>query len=61
MMEAHEYRAREVLASVVMRKLASPLLSKHISGHNARAIMQVMCNNGCVVHVIPIGYDEESS
>ena len=62
LMEAQEIRARDALASKVMKELASPLLSDCIDTATARRIMQEMCNEaGCAMHLIPIGHDEKTT
>ena len=50
--------ARRSLALATMRALASPLLSDAIEVHTADGIMRAMCNKGCRVVIIPVGYDE---
>lgn len=54
-------RARRRLAFAVVRELSSPLLSKAIGEYEAEKIMEKMCEDGCRVIVVPIGYDEEGT
>lgn len=57
--EAQKTRARRMLSLKTMRELASPLLSKSINEYDAERILQHMCENGCRVIVVPIGYSDE--
>lgn len=55
-LEAQIIRARRMLALKAMNELASPLLSNAIEEHHARSILQRMCELGCKVVVVPVGY-----
>ena len=57
--EAQILRARRMLAMKTMRELASPLLSNSITDYEAGNILNNMCEKGCRVLVVPIGYDDE--
>jgi hypothetical protein len=57
--EAQRLRAKEGLASVVIRELSSPLLGDAIDNYHARQIVDRMCDNGCRLIFIPIGYDAD--
>ena len=59
--EAQRIRARRSLAFVVMRELAAPMLSKAIGEYEAERILEKMCDNGCHVFYVPVGYDEEKA
>jgi hypothetical protein len=56
--EFHEIQARRALALAAMRALASPRLSDAIEAYTAEQIMRVMCNQGCRVILVPVGYDQ---
>lgn len=49
---------RRALAMATMRALASPRLSDAIELHTAEQIMRAMCNGGCRVVIVPVGYEE---
>lgn len=53
-----EKRAQISLAVKTINELASPLLSKSISDYDAERILQKMCDNGCRVIIVPIGYED---
>jgi hypothetical protein len=56
--EFQESQARRALAMAAMRALASHRLSDAIEPYTAETIMRSMCNQGCRVVVVPVGYDE---
>jgi len=56
--EAQRIRASRMLALKTMRELASPLLSNSIEEHQADAILRKMCERGCKVVIVPVGYDD---
>ena len=41
-----------------MRALASPRMCEAIDTYIAEQIMRAMCNKGCRVIIVPVGYDE---
>ncbi len=53
-----ESAARRALALAAMRGLASPIMSDAIEAYTAENIMRAMCNQGCRVLVVPVGYEE---
>lgn len=53
-----ESLARRSLALATMRAMASPILSAAIDIDAADAIVRAMCNRGCRVFIVPVGYDE---
>ena len=55
--EAQEVRSSGALAMKAMRELASPVLSDAITQYDAEKILRKMCNNGCRVIFVPVGYD----
>lgn len=57
--EAQEMRARRMLALKTMKALASPLLSDAISDYEAERILRKMCEDGCRVVIVPVGYDDK--
>lgn len=59
LLEAQKSRARETLATKAMKELSSPLLSDSISQYHARGILSEMCDRGCKIIFVPVGYDEE--
>lgn len=56
--EAQELRAKDSLAAKVVQELSSPLLSNAIENYTARQIIDKMCDSGCRVLLVPVGYDE---
>ena len=54
--EAQESRCRILLASAVMRALASPLLADNIDSYTAQRIVESMCSNGCRIVIVPVGH-----
>lgn len=56
--EFQESQARRALALAAMRALASPLLSDAVDAYTAEGIVRAMCNRGCRVVIVPVGYDE---
>jgi myo-inositol-1-phosphate synthase len=55
--EAQRFRAKRILASSVIKNLSSPLLADAIEGYDAEKIMNKMCEGGCNLMIVPIGYD----
>ena len=53
-----ESQVRRALALATMRALASPRLSDHIEPYTAEQIVRSMCNKGCRVVIVPVGYDD---
>lgn len=51
--EAQTYRARDALASKIVRALASPALYENLSTYDCRQIVQKMKGRE---HIIPIGH-----
>jgi len=41
-----------------MAELASPVLASAISPMNCESILLQMCDNGCKIETVPIGYDD---
>lgn len=56
--EAQTIRAKKALAAAAMRALASPRLSNAIDEYTAERIVTEMCNQGCNVVIVPVGYEE---
>ena len=54
-----ESQARRALALATMQALASPRLSDAIEAYTAEGIMRAMCNRGCRVLIVPVGYGDE--
>jgi hypothetical protein len=50
-------QARRALALATMRALASPQLSDAIEAYTAEQIMRAMCDRGCRVVLVPVGYE----
>ena len=57
MQDAQTWRARDALAIKTMKILSSPTLSDAIDTYDAKKIVDKMCQNGCRVAIIPVGYD----
>lgn len=56
--EIQESKARRALALAAMRALASPRLSDVIEAYTAEKIMRSMCDQGCRLVIVSVGYDE---
>lgn len=56
--EAQTIRAKDRLALKAVDGLSSPLLSGAIDKYAATQILSKMCDNGCRVVVVPVGYNE---
>ena len=56
--EAQESRAHRSLALATMVSLASSILSEAIGIYLADQILREMCNKGCRVIIVPVGYDD---
>lgn len=57
--EAQTIRVKGHLAMRAVRDLASPLLSNAVTQHDADRILRQMCEQGCRVVIVPIGYNED--
>ena len=56
--ERQESRACRSLALAAMAALASNILSAAISNYMAEQILCEMCQKGCRILIVPIGYDD---
>ena len=56
--EAQESKARRSLALATMVSLASHIMSDAISSYMAEQILCEMCQKGCRILIVPIGYDD---
>ena len=56
--ERQESRACRSLALAAMSALASNILSAAISSYMAEQILCEMCQKGCRILIVPIGYDD---
>lgn len=55
--EAQIIRAKDALAMKAVRELSSPVLSDAVQKYEAKQILDRMCENGCRVAIVPVGYD----
>lgn len=53
-----ETQARRALALAAVGALASPRMGNALDVYLAEQIMRAMCNKGCRVVIVPVGYDE---
>jgi len=56
--EFQEMQAKRALALAAVAGLSSPALANAVDAYMAEQIMRAMCNRGCRVVLIPVGYDE---
>ena len=55
--EAQKMRVKSSLAMKAVQELASPVLSDAVERYKAEQILDKMCQNGCRVVFISVGYD----
>ena len=55
--EAQQIRAKKHLAFTTIRNLSSPILADAIDDYSAEQIIGKMCEKGCRLVIVPVGYD----